>query len=293
MKLIKVIGLIALGAVIAMAVVFLIPDRRSSQAQANVAVAAPDRQDADVPTDVVEDEGAVDVAIDPSATTIAIPHRYRFGDIDRVEVAENTDQLLGRYHGEELEYLIGYYHGFTPVGSGFDVLDFHNREQMRWLVENGYPMPEEVLEARRVGKDELLALSRQGNTKAQMFYVDLTAATLGNPSREDGVGPEQMLAGSEWIQTVDKVVASGSPFAGYVAAKAKKESGKRYGVAAAYRLAQTLGDSRAQAAVDLVSAEGADANVELAQFHGMLMTLSQGTDLNRVFRSGDPGFPAR
>lgn len=229
--------------------------------------------------------------VSPRATHFTIPHRYRFGSIESIEVAENTDQLLGRYAGEDLTYLISFYHGFTPEGSGFDVLDFRSREGLLWLVENGYPMPAEVLESRRLSDSELLELAREGNVKAQMFYVDRTATTIGSPPTGTTLTPDQIVAGGEWTQTLDEVVASGSPFAGYLTAKARLRSGKGGGAAAGYQLATFLGDHRAQSAVSTLSEAGADASTELAVFHGLLLTLSRKSDVNRVLRSSDPGFP--
>lgn len=55
-------------------------------------------------------------------------------------------------------------------------LAFADREQQRWLLRHGFPMPRGMARRTDMADHELATLAERGNLKARMVYADRLAA---------------------------------------------------------------------------------------------------------------------
>jgi hypothetical protein len=124
--------------------------------------------------------------------------------------------------------------GYTIV-SGFsnrysDALQFYSDEQRLWMRQRGYPTPDEILAAANFTTDELRQLSATGNGPVTAMLLDrliTSAAGLGKQLLSEGTDP---FMDSDFVPLLrdimhylPKLYGSGTPFAGYVDARAQME----------------------------------------------------------------------
>ena len=97
---------------------------------------------------------------------------------------------------------------------------FTSAEQLRWMVERGFPMPEEILAAQDLSLDTLLEMESAGNFKAGMLALDrwmdeLELHPLSNMEPEDAI-----TEGAGLIQLEQRMRETCSPFGYHLAARA-------------------------------------------------------------------------
>src|SRR5690606_27513218 len=138
--------------------------------------------------------------------------------------AENSEQLLLRYTPEQQIRILAFYREFGEGSFNLseyavkDIFSFRTVEQLRWLLSQGYPTPDDVLAAEVMTDAELEDLASAGNFKAAAFYLDRKAAatdpaSLGSASLSD-------LPEIQFREKLEnQLLATGSPFAAYVIAR--------------------------------------------------------------------------
>src|SRR5690606_15145112 len=103
---------------------------------------------------------------------ILIPSEWALVPGDSVPAANSWDELVAGLSPEERE-LVEAFAARYP-----EAYDFIKPEQLRWMVENGYPSPREMIEAQLMPRGDLIALATSGNAKAQMLVIDLESDEL-------------------------------------------------------------------------------------------------------------------
>jgi hypothetical protein len=116
------------------------------------------------------------------ASWIALKPDMQLPGLATVERSVSWDERIAKLPEAERNFLIG------KNSQYFDALRFSTPEDQRRLVEQGFPMPEEWAKARALPEAELERLAKQGNIKAQMFYVDRVIDQVAPVLKERGFG---------------------------------------------------------------------------------------------------------
>lgn len=135
-------------------------------------------------------------------------------------------------------------------------LQFQSEEQLQWMSERGYPMPEDILEARTLSDEELRIAARGGEEKYLFLYADRVFQGLIATKRQylsSGLDPDEVNEYPEFTrQSVEamrissELLQSDSPFAGYVMAQLHWiTTGDPFAQLAALHLTISRGDFRA------------------------------------------------
>ena len=179
---------------------------------------------------------------------IPVPPEWALVPGDSVPAASNWEELVAGLSPEERELAEAFAARYP------EAYDFTKPEQLRWMLENGYPSPREMIEAQIMPRDDLVALAKSGNAKAQILAIDLESDEL---FRTFDQLPENERA-ERWIDLVmmrPDVLSSCSPFAGYVSMthdrlmRRNDQSSKPYEIVARLNFIVTLGDWRAEEAM--------------------------------------------
>jgi hypothetical protein len=192
-------------------------------------------------------------------------HPVRAGNFDSLLTA--VDSLAGR----ELTAFRARYDG---------AIDFDSREEFDWLASNGYPLPEEILDAAEKSLPELEALAATGDEKAELLYFDrLNQEVLKARQRHiaSGLDPATLMENREFVQLfieADRyrphIADNASPFVGYVLAEFFETALQNpYAAAGALYLSGSRGDHVAMLAADRVLSEygiGEEARRALAAY---------------------------
>lgn len=97
---------------------------------------------------------------------LQVPAAYRFQKEIYTIRANSWQEFLQTVTAEEATYL-------KQVDANyFGALSYANPQMLRDLASDGFPLPEEWLEARKMSDAELKALSDGGSNKAKLFYLD-------------------------------------------------------------------------------------------------------------------------
>jgi hypothetical protein len=183
-----------------------------------------------------------------------VPFQWRFPGVDSVASAESFDELIDRYSGEERDLLLNYYGALDDAATVFS-----SREELVWLVANGFPMPEDVIAAASMSEEALRDLAAAGNAKATFFLIERIADQLGEElaagrtvrewqPHADGT-PAHLDKLDDLLELSDRAAASGSAFAGYLLERVASVRGARWDDGdfrfAALNWARTMGDGRA------------------------------------------------
>lgn len=191
------------------------------------------------------------VASTVSANEVLIPAEYALRYGQRVRLADSWEELVATLSNEDRR-LVDELRARYP-----EAFKFTSRAQLQWMIEHGYPMPAEIVEAQGMPMDELIALGKNGNLKASMLAMDrlIKAAVEGSPA---GVTPKI----NESPLNLDMIALrrrafqkSCSPFNQYLNARYYEElartdpSGPDSAIrmtVAALSIAQILGDPRSR-----------------------------------------------
>lgn len=190
-----------------------------------------------------------------SSGKIMIPTHFQFPGVDEVPVVSSLEELLERYTPEQQEQVLGFYRGFGEtykMASRYaidNIFSFRTRKQLAWLVEAGFPTPDEVLLAGELPDVELRRLAERGNFKAMGFYLSSLPPAAEIPVDDLRVAIDMEI----------RFNRSGSPYAAYVAAKRALQNGQSDSALAAYKMAAFLGDVRASHYASFLQA--ADSNI--------------------------------
>jgi hypothetical protein len=181
--------------------------------------------------------------------SITIPKKYKLV-AESVPRVESDADLLTMYTEDQREFLEAFYnrYGTGPWSASpkafRNILSFHTAEQLQWLVEQGFPMPGDVLTAAAWSDDELRGQAEAGNFKARIFYAErLTQREL--ELLQSGSSREAAKVAVEAMALERTMLGDGSVFSAYVLAKRATAKGKDGHALAAYSYAEMLGDSRA------------------------------------------------
>jgi hypothetical protein len=181
--------------------------------------------------------------------SIAIPKKYTLVE-EFVPRVESDADLLIVFTEDQRDLLGAFYnrYGTGPWSASpkafKNVFSFHSAEQLQWLVEQGFPMPGDVLAAAAWSDDELRKQAESGNFKAKIFYAErLTKREL--ELLEVGAATEAAKVAVEAMALERTMLGDGSVFSAYVVAKRATAKGKDSYALAAYAYAEMLGDSRA------------------------------------------------
>lgn len=135
---------------------------------------------------------------------------------------------------------------------GVPTMENVTAEQVAWMEQRGYPMPAEIARAEVKSDAELKAEADTGDAIARTLYVDRLLDEYGRRTDARGSGDGLPLRLIDGIgQAMPQILATGSPFAGYLyAAQARTMSAGDPNAVAAGQLAglvwaNQFGDSRA------------------------------------------------
>jgi len=133
---------------------------------------------------------------------------------------------------------------------------FRTAAEFRWLADNGFPLPDEILAAERLSLEELEALAESGGEKARFLYLDRVLQRirqLRQSYRNSGLSSEALSDDADYTQLLLRATSarlsltgSRSPFAGYLMAGYSEAALQNpHGILAGLYYANELGDSRA------------------------------------------------
>jgi len=182
-----------------------------------------DEQRAGIAGDASSEAENEDVARTPVATTnhppqaerLALPHDYALFPGLSVPAASSWEELLAGLSPEERE-LAQAFADLYP-----EAYQFRTREQLEWMVDRGYPMPEEIIAARQMPLDDLLDKAINGNNlKAAMLARDRLLDDILQDMEQAGVpyfeNPKQHQLNLARIKGVRRDC---SPFSMYLSAR--------------------------------------------------------------------------
>lgn len=185
--------------------------------------------------------------------TAAVPARFQVANVSRVRTAPSFEEWIAQFPPDQRTRIVA----FNKAHLG--VYRVNSREQVAWMAENGYPMPEDIVAADRLADRDLLQLANQGNDKAAFLLAErqndeLVAFLAKGGTRSayfDGAEGRNKL---DEKTTIDRLVRqSNSPYKGYVQvseAISGLYAGEGQDVADAHVIAgliwaEQLGDTRA------------------------------------------------
>jgi len=174
------------------------------------------------------------------ASRIAVPPHLRFAGIASVAVGDSWEHLLSDYGDDERVQI----EAFTQALNSTTYL-FRGEAEQEWLIDQAFPMPDEILAASAMSEDELRAMAVGGNSKAAFFYL---LRSIKNDSYHELDSEQDFLERSK-IRAA--AFAADSAFLGYIeAARAsKKYPDEAHADAGALAWASTKGDTRAAYAI--------------------------------------------
>jgi hypothetical protein len=225
----------------------------------------------------------------PSAS-LEIPERFQFAGIVSVAMAGSDAELLSVYTPEQQAHIRSH---LAAYGSGTfgvsryaidSILSFRTREQLQWLVSNGFPMPDDILAAEAMSDEELADLASTGNFKATAFHLDrisqrhmkaVAEASVTGTTVDDAA----MLRDAQALE--DRLLSEGSAFGAYSIARSGIARGNVGEALAAYSYAKALGDVRATDFARQLegSSSGESALTALIAYDTLLMRGAQSNPL--------------
>lgn len=126
--------------------------------------------------------------------------------------ANSYQELLRRFPEAHQELIKAWYASHAQ-----DSMHFGSNAQWQWLQQHDYPTPDDVLQASVMTDAQLRELAANGDTKANFFYLarlldDYTQANTASTTPT----PHKAQLQSDLIASMDRALASGSSFAGYL-----------------------------------------------------------------------------
>lgn len=186
--------------------------------------------------------------------TVSIPARFQLPGVQVAKSGVNSKDWLAQFPADQQAKISAFNRNH------FGLYQVNSREQVAWMAENGYPMPEDVIAAEKLSDADLRGLARQGNDKAGFLLRERNLATIKaklDEYRAQGRADSDFWANDPAAQqlTMDEIATtellqqSHSPFKGYVKAmgngREDNQLAKDVDVIAGLEWAQRLGDFRA------------------------------------------------
>lgn len=204
---------------------------------------SPARPAASMPADVVGESGVAasreqqDRRSRSSAeitATLPIPSGFQFAGIRETPAADSFDELLAQYSLEQRERIETFVGDYDQAAYAFS-----SAEELAWMAQRGFPMPDDILAAAEMSIDELKAQAEAGNVKAAFFYLSRETEDL--PVNNYTNEPEARRA------IHDNAILGDSPFYGYIEARRLSEQypGHPSAFAPGLAWAAMIGDARA------------------------------------------------
>ena len=184
------------------------------------------------------------------ANHIQIPQRWQLPSLGEVQRADSWEGRLAELPASDQAWLRALNDRYAGA------LAFVSPEVQEWLIQQGFPMPEEWLAARDLHETELERLAESGNLKAQILFIDSVISDVGSVRASDrGLGNSvedrkllSRLARATTMVTL-MMESTQSPFTAYLEG-ALLSAGAQYNppeyVASGIMLARDLGDRRAE-----------------------------------------------
>lgn len=123
--------------------------------------------------------------------------------LDVALLPEDTIQMLERLPAADRELVEGFYRNYGRL-----VMAFDNKQELLWLIRQGYPMPKDVLEAATLSEQELQQRYDGGDVMAGYFMLDRKAAAAAET-------PPDFTTAWKTDLFSEELLARGGPFAGY------------------------------------------------------------------------------
>lgn len=140
------------------------------------------------------------------------------------DLARNHEELWDSLNAFESASVRGFSARYS------DALQFYNHGQLLWMQRHGYPMPADILAAELMSDEQLRELANTGDSPATAILLDrliTNASVLARELLAQGTDP---FADPDFIPFMRDMMhyqrvlyASGTPFAGYVDARAQME----------------------------------------------------------------------
>lgn len=150
------------------------------------------------------------------------------------DTVQNTQDLFSRLDSHDRGVARAFYGAYSST-----VMEFARNEQLEWMSKGGYPMPSDVVAAEKLTDGELLKDFQQGDVVSGFLYYDRRISQLlSSGGKYEGL--------YELDELELKLIATGSPFAGYAIARRHMElDGDLDAAMAGLAWAQFRGDHRA------------------------------------------------
>lgn len=97
---------------------------------------------------------------------LSVPTEYRFGSTASVPAVRNWHELVATLPSEDRDA------AQLLAATYPEAYEFQSTDQLKWMVENGFPSPSEYIEAQNMPEAELLRMAEGGNKKAAMLALD-------------------------------------------------------------------------------------------------------------------------
>lgn len=202
--------------------------------------------------------------------TAGIPPKWQFEGIAETRTGPNDSAWLSSYPVADLS-IFQQFNQLHPYA-----WNAYSSDQISWMAENGFPMPEDVLAAADMSDSNLKQASDSGGMKANFLYYDRLLSNYNvardeykqtGGSAEDFEATHQDLFG-EMDRLRKLVEQSDSPYLGYLETESAMWQGNHenfvQGMMGGLALAYFRGDDRAGNAILAMAANGDATDREAA-----------------------------
>lgn len=235
-------------------------------------------------------------AIAPDQTA-PVPRRFQLPGVERVRTASSFQDWVAQFPPDEQKKITAFNERY------FGVFSVNSPQQVAWMAEMGYPMPEDIIAAAYLSDQDLRAMASHGNDKAgfllherevdtlQAKYAELAAKgqTRDQFWRNDPAAAQFNQDDSRFNQLLEN---STSPFKGFVQARdAVLDEDPEYTsatVISGLMWAQNYGDFRVNQLID--NYVGNDPRRMAILFGAQAMSINDSKSLSALRNLGCPGF---
>lgn len=183
--------------------------------------------------------------------TVAIPAQFQLPGVTRAKSGYSSREWLAQYPADQQEKI----QAFNK--QHFGIYSINSPQQVAWMAQFGYPMPEDIIAAEHISDADLRALWKQGNDKAGFLLQERNAIAVKaaqDTNRAQGKSDEDFWNTNPTISQDDRdgmdlMRRSHSPYKGYVQASisllGEDQLVKDSQIIAGLKWAERLGDFRA------------------------------------------------
>lgn len=109
--------------------------------------------------------------IAPDAT-VPVPRRFQLPGVERVRTASSFNEWMEQFPSDAQKAISAF------NSRHFGVYSINSPQQVAWMAQMGYPMPEDVIAAKFLSDENLRTLAGQGNDKAGFLLHEREVDTL-------------------------------------------------------------------------------------------------------------------